>query len=99
MMTTIATHFCSSQTSFTEEKTEDLAKLLTDEDKAKEILEASKSSMGTDISELDMLNISRFALKVVHLDEYRQKLHTYLHDKVSPRSSSNSIKQHRQSTK
>jgi len=50
--------------------------------KAKEIIEASKTSMGTDISEFDMKNVVRFAERVISLGEYRAHLHGYLGDKM-----------------
>ncbi len=49
---------------------------------APQVIEASKSSMGQDISPIDLINIERFAGRVIALAEYRQKLHTYLLDKV-----------------
>lgn len=52
------------------------------EETAKLILEASKSSMGTDISEIDLLNIQNFAHKVISLSNYREKLHGYLCKKM-----------------
>merc|ERR1711941_263429 len=38
--------------------------------------------MGTEISELDMMNISNFAKRVISLDEYRRQLHAYLSKKM-----------------
>jgi nucleolar protein 56 len=53
------------------------------EGQGKQILDAARSSMGTDISEFDLLNICQFAKRVVHLSEYREKLHEYLVKKMS----------------
>lgn len=53
-----------------------------DEEKAKDILEAAKASMGQDISPIDLLNIQNFATRVISLAEYRHKLHAYLLDKM-----------------
>lgn len=53
-----------------------------DQDKANNILEASKTSMGQDISPIDLINIETFAKRVISLAEYRHKLHTYLLDKM-----------------
>eukprot|EP00798_Chlamydomonas_sp_ICE-L_P015752 gene15752-21875_t len=64
------------------EKLPELAEMLGDEDKAKEVLEAAKSSMGQDISPIDLINIETFAKRVISLAEYRTKLHTYLLDKM-----------------
>lgn len=49
---------------------------------AKVILDAARSSMGTDVNELDMLSIKNFARRVLALSEYRQKLHAYLTEKM-----------------
>lgn len=38
--------------------------------------------MGQDISPIDMANIELFAKRVISLAEYRQKLFTYLHDRM-----------------
>jgi nucleolar protein 56 len=47
-----------------------------------QIIHASKTSMGTDISDMDLLNIDHFARKVISLSEYRSKLQAYLHEKM-----------------
>jgi RNA processing factor Prp31 len=46
------------------------------------VLDAAKASMGQDISAIDLINIETFARRVISLAEYRQKLHTYLNDKM-----------------
>uniref|UniRef100_A0A0K0D319 Nucleolar protein 56 n=1 Tax=Angiostrongylus cantonensis TaxID=6313 RepID=A0A0K0D319_ANGCA len=53
-----------------------------DEEKAAEIMEAARTSMGMDISELDLVNIERFASRVASLTEYRQRLHEYIKDRM-----------------
>lgn len=47
-----------------------------------QVLDAAKASMGQDISPIDLINIETFARRVINLAEYRQKLHTYLNDKM-----------------
>lgn len=47
-----------------------------------QVLDAAKASMGQDISAIDLINIETFARRVISLAEYRQKLHTYLNDKM-----------------
>jgi hypothetical protein len=47
-----------------------------------QIVQAAKVSMGQDISPIDMANIELFAKRVISLAEYRQKLFTYLHDRM-----------------
>ena len=49
---------------------------------ARSIIDAAKVSMGQDISETDMENVTAFASKVVNLAIYRKKLHTYLIEKM-----------------
>ncbi|KAK8461011.1 hypothetical protein SEVIR_2G433500v4 [Setaria viridis] len=60
-----------------------LADLTGDEDKAKEIVEAAKASMGQDISPVDLINVQQFAQKVMNLSEYRKKLYEYLVTKMN----------------
>ncbi|KAK9821924.1 hypothetical protein WJX81_000765 [Elliptochloris bilobata] len=60
----------------------ELVEITGDEDKAREILEAAKTSMGQDISPIDMINIETFARRVISLAEYRLQLHAYLLDKM-----------------
>lgn len=55
-----------------------LNEITCDESLDKEIIDASKSSMGMDISPLDLINISTFASKVINLTEYRHQLMDYL---------------------
>jgi len=40
------------------------------------VLEAAKTSMGQDISPIDLINIETFARRVISLAEYRHGLHT-----------------------
>ncbi|CAD6222731.1 unnamed protein product [Miscanthus lutarioriparius] len=47
-----------------------LADLIGDEDKAKEIVEAAKASMGQDLSPVDLINVQQFAQRVMNLSEY-----------------------------
>ncbi|XP_060530051.1 nucleolar protein 56 isoform X2 [Cylas formicarius] len=61
---------------------EGLEEITMDSAKAQAILDASKSSMGMDISSLDLMNIEMFADRVVSLAEYRKKLATYLSTKM-----------------
>jgi nucleolar protein 56 len=47
-----------------------------------QVVQAAKASMGQDISPVDLANIELFAQRVISLAEYRQKLFTYLHDRM-----------------
>ncbi|XP_031253580.1 nucleolar protein 56-like [Pistacia vera] len=60
-----------------------LTDILGDEDKAKEIVEAGKASMGQDLSAVDLINVQMFAQKVMNLSEYRKKLYEYLVTKMN----------------
>merc|ERR1712083_298089 len=53
-----------------------------DSAKAQAILDASKMSMGMDISPIDMLNINMFAARVIGLSDYRKELVVYLRNKM-----------------
>lgn len=57
---------------------EELEEALQDEAKAQAIISASKSSMGMDISKIDLINIEMFTSKVLSLIEYRKQLMDYL---------------------
>jgi len=61
---------------------EPITQITGDPDKAADILEAAKHSMGQDISEFDMQNIEKFAERVIELAEYRDKLSEYLKKKM-----------------
>jgi nucleolar protein 56 len=60
-----------------------LTDILGDEDKAKEVVEAGKASMGQDLSPIDLINVQQFAQRVMDLSEYRKKLYDYLVSKMS----------------
>jgi len=60
-----------------------LEEVTKDEAKAQEILDAAKSSMGTDISDFDVEHIVMFAKRVVSLAEYKIQLADYLKTKVN----------------
>lgn len=74
--------FIKNKSLLTEEHLPELEEICMDATKAKQILDAARSSMGTDISDIDMINIENFASKVISLAEYRKKLHGYLSDKM-----------------
>ncbi|EER13780.1 Nucleolar protein Nop56, putative [Perkinsus marinus ATCC 50983] len=53
-----------------------------DEETAKELEKACRTSMGQDIVEMDMANIEHFAKQVISLSEMRRNLTDYLHGKM-----------------
>jgi len=62
---------------------EHLEEIIGDSAKAKGVLDASRSSMGMDISPIDLINIEAFASRVIKLAEYRKGLLTYLQSKMN----------------
>lgn len=66
----------------TEDKLEDLEEIVMDSTKVQAIFEAAKMSMGMDISPIDLINIERFATRVIELAQYRKQLSEYLSDKM-----------------
>ena len=67
----------------TDELLEVLEECVMDSAKAKAIIDASKSSMGMDISPIDLINIQMFAARVIDMFDYRKRLHEYLHSKIN----------------
>merc|ERR1712055_1080091 len=67
----------------TADKLEELEAILMDSARAQAVIDASKSSMGMDISPVDLLNIDMGASRVIGITEYRKELSTYLRSKMS----------------
>merc|ERR1712088_1191754 len=59
-----------------------LEEIVMDSAKARAVYDASKSSMGMDISQVDLLNIDMFATRVIALADYRKMVSNYLQDKM-----------------
>jgi len=74
--------FIKDRKTLTPDKLEALEEIVMDSSKAQAIIDASKMSMGMDISIVDLINIELFATRVVNLSEYRKKLSEYLHNKM-----------------
>jgi len=66
----------------TQDHFEKLEEILMDSARAQAVIDASKSSMGMDISPIDLLNIDAFASRVIGLTDYRKELSTYLQSKM-----------------
>ncbi|XP_058060258.1 nucleolar protein 56 [Anopheles bellator] len=75
-------HFIKDRKSLSQDSLEGLEEIVMDSQKAQAVIDASKMSMGMDISVIDLLNIEMFAKRVVHLSDYRQQLAGYLHSKM-----------------
>ncbi|KAI3512826.1 hypothetical protein L1887_20146 [Cichorium endivia] len=75
--------YIEDKSELSEDKLSGLVDILGDEDKAKEVIEAAKASMGQDLSPVDLVNVKMFAQRVMDLAEYRKKLYDYLVAKMS----------------
>ncbi|XP_024972876.1 nucleolar protein 56-like isoform X1 [Cynara cardunculus var. scolymus] len=75
--------YIEDKSELSEDKLAGLVDILGDEDKAKEVIEAAKASMGQDLSPIDLINVKMFAQRVMDLAEYRKKLYDYLVVKMS----------------
>lgn len=75
--------YIKDRKSLTEESVEPLTEILGDSEKAQAIIDASKMSMGMDISPVDLINIQMFAGRVVALSNYRKQIAEYLHTKMT----------------
>lgn len=74
--------FVKRRSSLTDESVEKLEEILMDSALAQQVLDASRHSMGMEVSEIDLLNIDSFATRVVSLGNYRKSLHEYLVKKM-----------------
>merc|ERR1712165_331540 len=61
---------------------EGLEEIVMDSAKAQAIWDANRASMGMDISPIDLINIERFASRVIALSDYRKSLHNYLKNRM-----------------
>ncbi|KYN05521.1 Nucleolar protein 56 [Cyphomyrmex costatus] len=67
----------------TDEKIKMLEEVVMDSSRTEAIINAAKSSMGMDISPVDLMNVEIFAGRVVALVEYRKKMADYLTRKMA----------------
>lgn len=76
--------FIGDKDTLSEDKLPELATLVDDNATlAQNILDAARGSMGSSISDIDMLNISAFAARVVSIADYRKSLVAYLSEKMN----------------
>lgn len=79
-----AAQFIGAKETLNEDKLHDLAAILDDDmTRAQNVLDAARGSMGSTLSEIDMLNIMAFATRVVSIAEYRKSLMAYLTEKMN----------------
>ncbi|CAE6468929.1 unnamed protein product [Rhizoctonia solani] len=73
-----------SKETLTENHIPELSAILDDDEtRAKNVLDAARTSMGHDIAEIDLINISTFTDRVIELAEYRKSLTGYLTEKMN----------------
>lgn len=65
-----------------EELTPKINEIVLDEDLTKQITDAAQASMGSDLTEVDLVNVKYFCDKVIGLIKYREELTGYLRDKM-----------------
>ncbi|XP_063781572.1 nucleolar protein 56-like [Pseudophryne corroboree] len=75
--------YIGNRKELSEEKLEEMEEIVMDSAKAQAVLDASRSSMGMDISPIDLINIESFSCRVISLSEYRKGLQEYLRSKMS----------------
>ncbi|KAH7915458.1 Nop-domain-containing protein [Hygrophoropsis aurantiaca] len=76
--------FIGDKDTLNEEKLPELTTIVEDDATlAQNILDAARGSMGSSISEIDMLNISAFAARVISIADYRKSLISYLSEKMN----------------
>lgn len=75
--------FIKDKASLTDESLHDLTEILdNDAGISERVIDNARISMGQDLSEADMENVSIFAERVVSLVEYRKQLYDYLCEKM-----------------
>ncbi|OCT96465.1 hypothetical protein XELAEV_18008672mg [Xenopus laevis] len=74
--------FIGNRKELSEEKLEEMVEIVMDSAKAQAVLDASHSSMGMDISPIDLI-IESFSSRVISLWEYHKELQEYLRSKMS----------------
>ncbi|KAG6919217.1 hypothetical protein DXG01_008011 [Tephrocybe rancida] len=76
--------FIGDKDTLNEEKLPDLAAIIDDDSTlAQNILDAARGSMGSALSEIDLININAFALRVISISDYRKSLIAYLTEKMN----------------
>uniref|UniRef100_A0A0W0GB36 Nucleolar protein 56 n=1 Tax=Moniliophthora roreri TaxID=221103 RepID=A0A0W0GB36_MONRR len=79
-----AAQFIGDKDTLNEDKLPELEAILDDNaTTARNVLDAARGSMGSSLSEVDMMNIHAFAGRVVSLAEYRKSLVDYLTEKMN----------------
>lgn len=75
--------FIKDRKTLSEDSLEELEKITMDSGKAQAILDAARSSMGMDISPVDLIEIEVLADRVISSCDFRKELSEYLHKKMN----------------
>jgi len=67
----------------TDEMKDEILAIVLDDDKAQQVIDAAKISMGQDMSETDCLQIKRFSERCVELINFRESLSEYLKQRMN----------------
>jgi nucleolar protein 56 len=79
-----AAKFIGDKATLDESKLDELETLLGDDKtRAQNVLDAARGSMGSGLTEIDLINISMFATRVISLADYRKSLTSYLTMKMN----------------
>lgn len=76
-------HLLEKRENITDDMKERITDVVLDDEKAQQIIDASKISMGQDFSETDCLQIRSFAERCVDLVNYRETLSEYLKQRMN----------------
>lgn len=80
----LVAQFIGEKETLNEEKLPDLTAILdSDPVRAQNVLDAARGSMGSTLSEVDLINILAFASRVISLVNYRKSLTAYLTEKMN----------------
>lgn len=75
---------CLRDKSKEEDLISSLSDILDDDSvRAKNVIDAGRASMGSDIAPIDLTNVINFAERVISIFAYRKSLQTYLNEKMS----------------
>lgn len=75
--------FIEKRENVTEDMKDELTNLVLDDEKAQQIIEAAKISMGQEMSEADVMQVKKFSERVVEQIEFREKLSEYLRQRMN----------------
>lgn len=76
-------HMIERKENVTEDIHAEITAIVLDEEKATQIIEAAKTSMGQDMSETDVIQIKKWAERVTDLITFREDLQQYLKDRMN----------------